>query len=198
MPSMSNQENTRVSDFVKLENTMEEFSEIYASFTDEGMRLPTIQRAAAGFASHLLSFHQFPQTLGDSIVSIHAWVRSNTMTMARSIGLENQDLIEELIMEVTSYVVGDILKVNNMLDRFDDKAYEKHVLTSLSAFITEKANDQTQRVQNQEHYSWKNESQGVLGSSQGTAGSVSQATDGTEKRGGWGAFVSLFKGRKQN
>jgi uncharacterized membrane protein YqgA involved in biofilm formation len=55
--------------------------------------------------------------------------------MARSIGLQNQQLIEELIAEVTSYVIGEILKVNNMLDRFDDKAYEKHCEISLSHFI---------------------------------------------------------------
>ena len=136
-------ENTRLSDTLKLENVMEEFSEIYETFSDEGMRLPTLQRAAAGFAGHLLSFPQFPKTLGISIVTIHAWVRSNTMTMARSIGLENQELVEDLIAEVVSYVVGDILKVNNMLDRFDDKAYAEHVDTSLSQFITEKKNDQT-------------------------------------------------------
>jgi hypothetical protein len=63
--------------------------------------------------------------------------------MARSIGLQNQDLIEELIDEVTGYVIGTILQDNNMLTRFDESAYKKHVLTSLSDFITEKKNDQT-------------------------------------------------------
>jgi hypothetical protein len=136
-------ENTRLSDTLKLENVMEQYSEIYEDFSDEGMRLPTLQRAAAGFAAHLLSFPQFPKTLGDSIVIIHACVRPNTMTMARSIGLQNQDLIEELIDEVTGYVIGTILQDNNMLTRFDESAYKKHVLTSLSDFITEKKNDQT-------------------------------------------------------
>jgi hypothetical protein len=136
-------ENTRLSDTLKLENVMEQYSEIYEDFSEEGMRLPTLERAAAGYTKHLLSFAAFPQTLGDSIVDILAHVRSCTLAMTRSIELENKDLINELLAEVASYVIGEILTRNKMLDRFDEEAYRKFLNTSLSDFITEKKNDQT-------------------------------------------------------